>query len=327
MLTKYRNGFTIVELAIVIVVIGILATLGTVGFNGAQSRAINTLSQSDGTNAADQIELLFLKAGKFPSSESELSSIKKDANTDWEYVTNVEKTAYCLEIWNTKPGSKHYTVKDDKNIAEGTCDGWVPSTGTLAPVAPSDPSPTVASITSTSFVFSWSAVSGAQNYNVHLGTTTSSGVPNGWAPGCAPTTALSCTITGLSPNTTYYVGLSATVSGGSNYYGYQNARTSGVYVGSAPGPMIACAYPSGGVNVGWNKTAGAAKLHLFINGGYDTIDEELNPDPNYPNLFTYDFGQGGGGTITATVSFIDSSGNESSTTTSSVTINATDCYN
>jgi len=66
---------------------------------------------------------------------------------------------------------------------------------------------------------------------------------------------------------------------------------------------------------------------VYMEDSYQTIDEELTPHPSYPNLFIYDFGQsGGGGTITATVSFIDSNGNESASTTSSGTVNTTDCY-
>ena len=41
-LTQKRTGFTIVELLIVIVVIGILAAITIVAFNGIQTRAKNT---------------------------------------------------------------------------------------------------------------------------------------------------------------------------------------------------------------------------------------------------------------------------------------------
>jgi len=42
MIKRQQNGFTIVELLIVIVVIGILAAISTVAFNGIQTRAENT---------------------------------------------------------------------------------------------------------------------------------------------------------------------------------------------------------------------------------------------------------------------------------------------
>ncbi|MNH49970.1 Type II secretion system protein G precursor [compost metagenome] len=47
MLTKKQNGFTIVELLIVIVIIGILAAITVVAYNGIQQRAINTKRDSD----------------------------------------------------------------------------------------------------------------------------------------------------------------------------------------------------------------------------------------------------------------------------------------
>lgn len=211
MITRKITGFTVVEILIVIVVIGILAGLSTVGYRGMQMRAANTTSMSDGSNAAEQIELAFLKAGKFPANEAELSSYAKDVNTDWEYTTNTGNTAYCLEIWNIQSGSKHFTVRDDKTITEGTCTGWVPSTGTPAPEAPAAPSPTIASVTTNAFGVSWPAVPGATSYTVNYGTAS----PSSPATGCVSTAGTSCTISGLSPNTTYYVNVAAINSGGS----------------------------------------------------------------------------------------------------------------
>ena len=65
-----RSGFTIVELLIVIVVIGILAAITIVAFNGVQNRAHNTAVMNDLSNAAKKIELF--KAtdtnSKYPST-------------------------------------------------------------------------------------------------------------------------------------------------------------------------------------------------------------------------------------------------------------------
>ena len=46
-----KNGFTIVELLIVIVVIGILAAITIVAFSGIQNRANNTTLSTDLSNA------------------------------------------------------------------------------------------------------------------------------------------------------------------------------------------------------------------------------------------------------------------------------------
>lgn len=68
-------GFTIVELLIVIVVIGILAAITIVAYNGIQSRARETSLRSDLTNIAKQIEL-FHADGDYPANDTQLQSIK-----------------------------------------------------------------------------------------------------------------------------------------------------------------------------------------------------------------------------------------------------------
>lgn len=51
------SGFTIVELLIVIVVIGILAAITLVAYNGVQDRAATASLQSDLKQASSQLEL------------------------------------------------------------------------------------------------------------------------------------------------------------------------------------------------------------------------------------------------------------------------------
>ena len=51
-----KNGFSIVELIIIIVVVGILATIAVISYNGVQNNAHDTAVQSDLENAAGLLE-------------------------------------------------------------------------------------------------------------------------------------------------------------------------------------------------------------------------------------------------------------------------------
>lgn len=69
------TGFTIVELLIVIVVIGILAAITIVAYNGIQNRANDTVVQSDMKSFGTKLEQYYIENGKSPSSVLELASI------------------------------------------------------------------------------------------------------------------------------------------------------------------------------------------------------------------------------------------------------------
>lgn len=61
-----QRGFTIVELLIVIVVIGILAALVLNTFAGVQKRARDTERQTDATAISTQLERYYADNGKYP---------------------------------------------------------------------------------------------------------------------------------------------------------------------------------------------------------------------------------------------------------------------
>jgi prepilin-type N-terminal cleavage/methylation domain-containing protein len=66
-LNKRQSGFTIVELLIVIVVIGILATLVIVTFSGIQQKARDTKRKTD-INAIDShVEAYYANSGNYPT--------------------------------------------------------------------------------------------------------------------------------------------------------------------------------------------------------------------------------------------------------------------
>ena len=63
-----QKGFTIVELLIVIVVIGILAAITIVAYNGIQGRAHDTTVQSDLRNLYNKSLAFYATEGYYPAA-------------------------------------------------------------------------------------------------------------------------------------------------------------------------------------------------------------------------------------------------------------------
>ena len=65
---KYKQGFTIVELLVVIVVIGILAAITIVSYSGVQNKAIVASLQSDLASDAKKMKMYYVEYGHYPST-------------------------------------------------------------------------------------------------------------------------------------------------------------------------------------------------------------------------------------------------------------------
>lgn len=66
-LKKKQSGFTIVELLIVIVVIGILAAIVITTFTGVQKKGRDADRKSDINSMYGQVEVYFAEQGKYPT--------------------------------------------------------------------------------------------------------------------------------------------------------------------------------------------------------------------------------------------------------------------
>lgn len=81
-LRQYSQGFTIVELLIVIVVIGILATITIVAYNNVISRANLTSAQAAASSVARKAEAFNAENSAYPTTLADLMN-STDVNETW----------------------------------------------------------------------------------------------------------------------------------------------------------------------------------------------------------------------------------------------------
>ena len=98
MVDKKQTGFTIVELLIVIVVIGILAAITIVAYNGIQQRARDSQRQSNMQAIAKSLEIFYIDNGYYPNYGSHVAVLS------WA-TTNLNLPASVLIAPNDAPAA------------------------------------------------------------------------------------------------------------------------------------------------------------------------------------------------------------------------------
>ncbi len=144
-----QKGFTIVELLIVIVVIGILAALVLNTFAGVQKRARDTERQTDATAISTQLERYYADNGRYPilsevttdnlkgidagalkapgQTATSLASTATPTKDQYGYITYDDATprAECTVVGTPASCGSHfklYWYSEDKGIVQGPKD-------------------------------------------------------------------------------------------------------------------------------------------------------------------------------------------------------------
>ena len=134
---KKTSGFTIVELLIVIVVIGILAAITIVAYNGVQKRANNTRIDTISKEIADKAEVFAAdNSGAYPATvaafkaATDTATLSAGAKSAMQpgAVTAAGQVRYCagpggysVTAWDYVTGASQTTVNRSGGTTPVTC--------------------------------------------------------------------------------------------------------------------------------------------------------------------------------------------------------------
>lgn len=152
MYKKYHGreeGFTLVELLIVIVVIAILAAISIIAYNGVQDRAKTSAGQSLAREIENKTQLYFVAETTYPSQQNDFADV--DASRLDEDIKPFAATADTLDE----------TTADNGNVI-----AYVPCTN-----PGTDPATTDDTVTGVR-IFYWSYTDEAPVMQAQLGTIT-----------------------------------------------------------------------------------------------------------------------------------------------------------
>lgn len=115
---KTMNGFTIVELLIVIVIIAILAAISIVAYSGIQNRARASQASSALSQAKKKLELYKIDNNAYPTTGNLASAGVSDNDTTYQYTS--DGSTFCL---TATAGTISYTATNTTNPSQGGCAG------------------------------------------------------------------------------------------------------------------------------------------------------------------------------------------------------------
>ena len=119
-----RKGFTIVEMIVVIVVVGILVTIGTIAYNGIQDQSRTVALKSDLSNVPSSLELFKKQSaiGTYPAT-LEAANLPTSNGITYQYSSSTTSSPVSYCVTGTVKNTSFYVSNANIRPSAGACPG------------------------------------------------------------------------------------------------------------------------------------------------------------------------------------------------------------
>ncbi|MBF6567335.1 MAG: type II secretion system major pseudopilin GspG [Candidatus Binataceae bacterium] len=112
----YQEGFTLIEIMVVILILGLLATIVVQSLRGATDKAKRTKAQADIAEFKTALDRYYLDNGSYPTSDQGLQALVTPP-TSGNIPTNYEEGGYIERIPTDPWGHDYYYQSDGNSYA------------------------------------------------------------------------------------------------------------------------------------------------------------------------------------------------------------------
>jgi prepilin-type N-terminal cleavage/methylation domain-containing protein len=257
-----RAGFTIVELLVVIVVIGILASITIISFGAWQQNAAASQMKSDLNGVGSAMENARNFSTGYPlcvTTPNSCAGFTPSTNVILSGGGSVDGTTYCVDATNNNYTSLTYYIDNlTQAPTAGTCAG---RTNVPVPTAPTGLASS--SNTDTTASFSWTSTS-PYTVTYTLKCATDPGFTRDVQTTTATPPATSATISSLNQLTTYYCEIQAIDGAGSSGWSSSTSANTAETPLSAPTGLVTATASTTQINYAFNFLSGASSYKVQI---------------------------------------------------------------